>query len=73
MMSAAETRGQAAAAVVLPDLPADCRTQERHDLKAGDEAITALKKQRRAIDRANRRVLRCAGFYDDTKRKIERR
>lgn len=32
----------------------------------GDEARTVLKAERRQLDKANARVLRCAGHYDRT-------
>lgn len=71
LLAAADTQGKANARVVLPDLPTDCRKREAHAFKAGDEAMTALKKERGALDRANRRVGRCAGFYDDVKSGLE--
>jgi hypothetical protein len=55
----------------MPELPEDCRAQEGYRPKVGDEAVAALKLQRRATQRANRRVLRCADFYDETKRGLE--
>lgn len=72
MMASADTRGRAEARVTLPDLPEDCRKREPHRIRAGDEAITALKRERRALDRANARVGRCATFYDDTKTRLQR-
>ena len=56
-----------AQAVPLPELPADCRRKERSGVKAGDPLDTALIKTDNALGRANARVTRCAGWYDDYK------
>lgn len=71
LLAAANTRGKGAAHVQMPDLPAECRRKVPHAFKVGDEAVTALKKERRALDRANARGARCAGFYDATKKNLE--
>lgn len=59
---------QALKSTPLPDLPADCRKQETASPKLGDRLDTAALTIDAARDRANARVLRCAGFYDDVKR-----
>jgi hypothetical protein len=65
-------QGRTAAGVTLPALPDDCRVKEPHAaLSVGAEARLAIKAERRATDRANARVGRCAGFYDATKAGIE--
>lgn len=51
----------------LPDLPSDCRRQEPSGIRAGDRLDTAVVKADAARARANARVVRCAGFYDDVK------
>lgn len=69
---AAADTGRAAAQVTLPDLPDDCRRMEPHAaLAPGAEARSVLKRERGATDRANARVGRCAGFYDDVKSGVE--
>jgi hypothetical protein len=73
VIAAAETRGRVEAKVKLGDLPADCRKREPHaDLRAGDELRAALVRERGVSDRANDRVTRCAGFYDDQKSRLEK-
>lgn len=58
--------------MTLPELPSDCRVKEAHaPLYVGAEALVVLKQERRALDRANARVGRCAGFYDATKAGLE--
>jgi hypothetical protein len=39
-------------------------------LSVGEEARVAIRMERRATDRANARVGRCAGFYDDLRGKL---
>jgi hypothetical protein len=71
---AAVDTGKAAAGVMLPPLPDDCRVQEPHAaLQAGMEARVALRAERRATGRANARVGRCASFYMDVKDGFEKR
>lgn len=58
--------------MTLPELSGDCRTEEPHAaLDAGAELRSVLIRERGALDRANGRVGRCAGFYDDVKHKME--
>lgn len=67
LKAAAKDKGVAAARVHLPVLPGDCREQEPHaPIAVGDEVRTVLKAERRHLDKANARVLRCAGHYDRT-------
>jgi hypothetical protein len=40
-------------------------------LKVGDEVISVLKRERRATDRANARVQRCAHHYDNVAAGLE--
>lgn len=69
--AAAETTGTVKAGVNLPPLPDDCRSIEPHAaLSAGVELRSVLKRERGALDRANARTGRCAGFYDDTKKRF---
>ena len=64
-------QGRAAAGVSLPDLPPDCRVKEPHAaLQIGEEARVAIRMERRATDRANARMGRCAGFYDVLRGKL---
>lgn len=51
----------------LPDWPADCRKREASGVAKGDRLDVALLKSERALGRANARVDRCAGFYDDVR------
>jgi hypothetical protein len=63
---AAEAQGKVEAGVNLPPLPDDCRRRELHALDAvGDEAVVLWKAERRATNRANDRVTRCAQNYDN--------
>lgn len=56
----------------LPDLPDDCRQTEEHaELTAGAEVRSVLIRERGALDQQNARTGRCAGFYDDTKSRLE--
>lgn len=67
----AATTGAVKAAVNLPPLPDDCRASEPHaTLTTGSELRSVLKRERGALDRANARTGRCAGFYDDTKKRF---
>lgn len=69
---AAVDTGKTQAGVTMPDLPGDCRKQEPHaPLTIGMESRVAIRAERRATDRANARVGRCAAFYDDTKAGLE--
>jgi hypothetical protein len=59
-------QGEAQADRNLPPLPSDCRKMEPHaPIIVGGEALSGWKRERGATDRANARVGRCAGFYDD--------
>lgn len=72
LIDASVARGVAQAQPILPQLPADCRKREPHaPLIAGAEVRLVLKDERKALDRANDRVIRCANFYDDAKSKAE--
>lgn len=69
---AAIDSGRSQAGVTLPELPDDCRREEPHAaLTIGMEARVVAKAERRATNRANARVVRCAGFYDYTKAGLE--
>jgi hypothetical protein len=66
LYDAAETRGKVEAGITLPPLPDDCRKREPHAPDAvGDEAVVLWKAERRATNRANDRVIRCAQNYDN--------
>jgi hypothetical protein len=55
--AASQQRGQAQARVTLPDAPAELRKQEAHAAIAeGMEALSVLKRERAALDRANARI-----------------
>lgn len=49
----------------LPNYPSDCRKEERSGTRTGDPLDVALLRSDRALGRANARVLRCAGWYDE--------
>ena len=51
----------------LPDYPEDCRKTERTGITSGDRLDTANIKADQAVGRGNKRVIRCAGWYDDLK------
>lgn len=62
-------QGVASARVNLPPLPDDCRVKEKHaEVRPGLDGLSALKRERLALDRANSRVERCAGNYDNVAR-----
>lgn len=63
----ADLVGEALDVAALPELPADCRRREASGVRVGDRLDVALLKSERALGRANDRVVRCAGFYDDLK------
>lgn len=57
---------------MLPAWPNDCRALEAHAaLKEGDEVRSVLIRERGQLDKANARVGRCSGFYDNLKSKME--
>jgi phosphoenolpyruvate carboxylase len=63
---AATAVGQSKARVVLPAWPTECRRHEVHAaLVLGQDALSALKREREALNRQNARTDLCAGFYDD--------
>jgi hypothetical protein len=69
LTTAASSQGKAAAGVVLPSWPDDCRIKAAHAaLREGDEARSVLIRERSQLDQQNARTNRCAGFYDDLKR-----
>lgn len=49
---------------VWPNLPDDCRKQERSGVRMGEPLDTALIRTDRALGRANARVKRCADWHD---------
>jgi len=51
----------------LPDRPTDCVKQESSGVVEGDRLDAAWFKAEDALWRANRRVARCAKFYDRVK------
>lgn len=53
------------AARTLPDLPEDCREEERSGVALGERLDAAALRTDHALTRANQRVRRCAGWYDD--------
>lgn len=66
LQTAAKGKGIAEARVTMPPLPDDCRAQEPHaELREGAQAITVLKRERTATNKANARVLRCADNYEN--------
>lgn len=65
---AATAQGKIQASISLPDYPADCRAAEQHAaVTVGAELRSIIVRERGALDRANARVGRCAGFYDEVK------
>lgn len=56
----------------LPSQPNDCKRSERSGVADGDRLDIALIKTDKALSRANRRVKRCAVWYDDLKRSRNR-
>jgi hypothetical protein len=65
-------KGRVQAGVHLPPLPGDCRANEPHaPVPVGSEALSVLKRERRATDRANARVQRCAKNYDNVAAGLE--
>lgn len=67
-------RGVTQAQLYLAELPDDCRKEEPHAaLVEGYEVRTVLKRERKALERANDRVIRCSDFYDTVKQLAEDR
>lgn len=63
---AAILKGQTEAGVALPEWPDECRKNEIHAaLKKGEDIRSILKRERRALERANSRTNACATFYDE--------
>ncbi|WP_342211605.1 hypothetical protein [Neomesorhizobium albiziae] len=72
--AAASRQGDAAAGIVLGELPDDCRAREPHAaLVEGFEIRSILKRERAALDRANERLTRCADYHDDLVDHLEAR
>ena len=70
--AAATAKGTAQARAVLPPLPDDCRRKQPHAaVREGEEARSALRRERSALDNANARVGRCAAFYDDVSDRLK--
>ncbi|PVB61596.1 hypothetical protein DCO57_10415 [Labrenzia sp. 011] len=65
MQAAGKQTGLLEAEKSLPDYPHDCRKQERSGVRTGEPLDVALLRTDRALHRANARVLRCAGWYDE--------
>ena len=66
--------GTTNAGLTLGALPEDSRFIEPHaPLVEGAEARSVLRRERAALDRANGRVLRCAGYHDDLVARLARR
>jgi hypothetical protein len=62
---AGERIGVAAAqASAVPDIPNDCRRQERSGVRLGEPLDLALIRTDQALGRANARVHRCAKWHD---------
>ena len=58
--------GKTQAGVVLPDWPTECRKKDIHAaLKKGEEIRSILKRERAALNRANKRTEICAKYYDE--------
>lgn len=69
---ASHEKGRAEARVRLPALPEDCRRHEAHaPLTPGAELQSILKRERKAVDRGNARVDRCANHYDGLRRALQ--
>ena len=63
---AAGTTGRIAAGVDLPDLPAECRAQMARVVpKEGEKWRWVQKRWEIVADAEDKRVARCAAFYDD--------
>lgn len=58
-------------ATVLPNYPTDCRKIEKSGVKKGDRLDIALKRTDNALGRQNKRVARCAKWYDRVKNKAK--
>ncbi len=64
LTAAGQTTGEARAADIWPDYPADCRRISRSGIVAGDRLDVAVLKADDALARQNARTLRCAAWYD---------
>lgn len=58
--------GQAAAGIQLEPWPERCRTTVPHaSLKAGEEVVSILKRERGQLNLANSRIRDCAAYYEE--------
>lgn len=58
-------QGKIDAGVTLPAWPAECRLKEIHAaLVKGEDIRVILQRERKALERANKRSTVCAAYYD---------
>lgn len=58
-------QGKIDAGVTLPIWPAECRMKEIHAaLVKGEDVRVILQRERKALERANKRSEQCAAYYD---------
>ncbi len=67
LRAAAEQAGEVKATKELPDYPEDCRRTERYGVRPGEPLDVALIRTDNALGRANSRIVRCSGWYDQIK------
>lgn len=72
LYQAASEQGRAAAKVILPPLPAECRQQVEHaPVAIGDNPVIVLARERSQLGVANGVIGRCADNYDRLKVGLE--
>ena len=74
LSAAADVKGRVQAAVILPDLPAECRGKMgRVYPKSTEKPRNTQLRWEFAADAQDDRTGRCSGFYDDVKTKFGQR
>ena len=65
LRAAATVQGRASAGISIPaQMPAECRTAIPHALiRVGDQAVSALARERGQLDKANGKQAVCAHWY----------
>lgn len=68
------TIGKIDAGVTLPAWPAECRMKEIHAaLVKGEDVRVILQRERKALERANKRSETCAAYYERLRALLEKK
>ena len=67
-------QGKIDAGVTLPAWPAECRMKEIHAaLVKGEDVRVILQRERKALERANKRSETCAAYYERLRALLEKK